>query len=58
MKRYHDSHSHGHDNEDSFDDSIIMKDHEANETLHLRKSRLTVIYLLMMITRNVLYSIF
>jgi len=36
--KYHDSHSHGHNNEDSFDDSLVMKDHEENETLHFRKS--------------------
>lgn len=36
--KYHNSQSHGHNNEDSFDDSLVMKDHGANETLHFRKS--------------------
>lgn len=36
--KYHDSHSHGHDNEGSFNDSIVMKNHGENETLHFRKS--------------------
>jgi len=35
--RYSDRHSHGHDNEGSFNDSLIMKDHGENETLHFRK---------------------
>lgn len=35
--KYHDHHSHGHDNEGSFNDSVIMKDHGGNETLHFRK---------------------
>lgn len=35
--KYHNSHSHGHDNEGSFNDSIVMKDHGENETLHFSK---------------------
>lgn len=34
--KFHDPHSHGHDNEDVFNDSIVMKSHEENETLHFR----------------------
>jgi hypothetical protein len=39
-KKYSDHHSHGHGNynEGLFNDSIIMKDHGVNETLHFRKS--------------------
>lgn len=37
--KYQDQHSHGHDNEGSFNDSIVMKDHGENETLHFRKSK-------------------
>lgn len=38
-KKYNDHHSHGHDhgNEGLFNDSIVMKDHGVNETLHFRK---------------------
>lgn len=43
--RYHDRHSHGHDNEGSnfFNDSIVMKEHEDNETLHFRKLLITIL---------------
>lgn len=37
---YRDQHSHEYDDENpsSFNDSLVMKGHEENETLHFRKS--------------------
>lgn len=35
--KYSDHHSHGHNDGGLFDDSIVMKDHGENETLHFRK---------------------
>lgn len=34
--KYYDPHSHGHDEEVSFNESVVMKDHGENETLHFR----------------------
>lgn len=43
---HRDQHSHGHGNEspNSFNDSIVMKEHGENETLHFRKLKLIKMY--------------